>query len=386
MLLDLKIKMFGEFTIYYKDEALHNKLSNKSLALLSLLLFTDLKKISKSKLISYLWSDFDSDSSKQNLRYNLWSIRKIFLSCSKELDVIQMDKNHVWLNPSLPLFSDILFLKTQKISDKTSLETLLKMYEILNEDLLDGFLIKDSLEYSELILLERIAFQNMHIQVSRELIKRFEKKQNWQELLKILLKLTSIDPYNEDYVIKILEIYHHLGQVSQGLAFFKQFEDTLRSHLNIPVPPSLKKMATELITAKNNPSTPEESNLQNTISCRVIPISNIKYLGISESLRQLLPQFDQKLLDDLNPWDLSDLFYIQNNLSALERVSHFSPRPLYPIRVIQAFHNFLRRVSSKHIIEIYLQEPKKLDLYSKQFFEYLTSYPLENVRVISESK
>lgn len=75
----LRINLLGKIKIEYLGENLEPKLSNKTVAIIYLLIANKGRYLSKDKLVLYLWPDSTEEAAKYNLRYNLWLLKKRFL-------------------------------------------------------------------------------------------------------------------------------------------------------------------------------------------------------------------------------------------------------------------------------------------------------------------
>ncbi|MFA7661530.1 MAG: hypothetical protein WCX59_01815 [Anaerovoracaceae bacterium] len=73
----LSINMLGEVNITYKGEKIVDSLSNKTVAMICLLVLNRDKNVSKEKIASYFWPDSNEEAARYNVRYNLWTIGKL---------------------------------------------------------------------------------------------------------------------------------------------------------------------------------------------------------------------------------------------------------------------------------------------------------------------
>ena len=190
----MSINMLGQMTIKYNTEFLEKKLSSKALALICYLLINPNKKISREKITRYLWSDSDEESSKYNLRYSLWSIKRIILPDKNGEEFILAEKDVCFINKKYDFFSDVLLLKEYENKNDISLDTLLSLKELFTGDFLEGFYIHKCSEFNDIVLFERIVYQNKYIEILKKILGKYEITEQYYNCIKILNDILVIDP------------------------------------------------------------------------------------------------------------------------------------------------------------------------------------------------
>ncbi|MGO3169405.1 hypothetical protein, partial [Senegalia sp. (in: firmicutes)] len=74
----LNIYLLGRVEILLNDESIIDKLSHKSIGILNYMAVEKNKKFNRNKIADMFWDSNDFDTSRYNLRYNLWQFRKLF--------------------------------------------------------------------------------------------------------------------------------------------------------------------------------------------------------------------------------------------------------------------------------------------------------------------
>ncbi|QHI71490.1 hypothetical protein [Aminipila terrae] len=122
---ELIINLMGRVEFKYGEKNLEHKLSNKGVALISLLMLNIKNGISREKLISYLWADSDDEAARYNLRYNLWNIKKVIHADECGEDLILSTKDYCHLNAKYAFESDMLkLMKFECRGEEQSIEDL----------------------------------------------------------------------------------------------------------------------------------------------------------------------------------------------------------------------------------------------------------------------
>ena len=127
----LTINMLGKCAIFYDGECISEKLSSKLVALICLLVLNKNRNMSKEKIISYLWPDSNDEAAKSNLRFNLWSIKRMIpQSCDGE-DFILSGKDFCRINEKYPYSCDKVMLDRFQASKLENVQELIHLKDLL---------------------------------------------------------------------------------------------------------------------------------------------------------------------------------------------------------------------------------------------------------------
>jgi DNA-binding SARP family transcriptional activator len=250
----LTISMLGKGAIYLDHECISEKLSSKLEALIFLLVLNKNKNMSKEKIISYLWPDSDDDAAKSNLRFNLWNIRKNIPQGPDGEDFIISGKDFCRINEKYPYTSDKTMLDNFNASQVDSIDELLKLRALFKGDFLEGLYLKNCDDFNEMILFERVVCQNRQIEILERLIGLYEEQERFEEELRILNEAVAIEPYNEQFALRTIQIYGRLGNRTAAINYYKNFENVLRRNLNTSPNDELKQLYRKLL---ETPCTPK---------------------------------------------------------------------------------------------------------------------------------
>ena len=229
----LTINMLGKVNITFNGVSIDDKLSQKLVALICLLVLNMDRDMSKEKIASYLWPDSKDDAAKYNLRYNLWMIKKLIPQDENGQNLIISGKNYCRINKDYNFYCDKIKLDQFKVEKQSSVDELIKLKELFKGDFLEGLYLKNCNEFNEMILFERVVCQNKQVEILKKLVDLYDEKERYEDELQILNEIMMIEPYNEIFACRIMDIYMKLGKRGDAINYYKNFEINLRKNLNI---------------------------------------------------------------------------------------------------------------------------------------------------------
>jgi len=387
----LSINLLGRVEFKFGEKKLEHKLSNKGIALISLLMLDTGKQICREKLISYLWADSDEEAARYNLRYNLWNIKKVIPADEKGHELIISHKDYCLINPEYDFKSDLHELsRFEKKGSDASIEELNTCKELFRGDFLEGIYIKNCDEFNERIILERIVYQNKYVDLLKYIAEKYETYKKYKECIQILNELIGIEPYNETIAQKQICVYINWGKRTEAISCYKKFEAALRSNLNIFPSKELKLLYSKLTEEpqeliKESPANGrlKKQNIEIEVNC----INNIDYFCISDMIRKIMLKADRKYIFGLNKCYLEDLNFIQlevglgyEKLYTDKCVLHTS---LPSVRVVDAFVRLLRYISEIYRLQIKIINPEDMDPVSFNIVKYLRLLQIEDLAFVN---
>lgn len=389
----LTIKMLGKGAVFYDEECISDKLSSKLVALICLLVLNKNRNMSKEKIISYLWPDSRDEAAKSNLRFNLWSIKKIIPPNRDGEDFILSGRDYCRINEKYPFSCDKTMLDGVKVSQLEKVEELIKLKELFKGDFLEGLYLRNCNDFNEMILFERVVCQNKQVEVLEKVISLYEEQEQFEEELQVLNEVAAIEPYNEQFAYRTIQIYGRLGNRTAAINYYKNFEIVLRRNLNTAPSNELKLLYKELL--ESSCSTKSEQKNKGRVSKRKIDIrvdslKGVAYFGIASIVAGIMKNAEKSYLFELDKACLDDLSYIYH-FSKPEYDKPASEIPGFygyvpPVRITQAFLKLMEHVAHRYSILIKINSFEDLDLVSKNLVQYLERLKHENVIVQYESK
>ncbi|HWQ79994.1 MAG TPA: BTAD domain-containing putative transcriptional regulator [Anaerovoracaceae bacterium] len=388
----LCVNVLGKIELNHNDVRIENKLSAKGIALICLLLLSSGKHISRDKLISYLWADSDEEAARYNLRYNLWNIKKLIPADQNGEELILTDKDSCIINPKYHFRSDLLRLREfEHKKEESSIEELLELKSLFRGDFLEGIYIKNSDEFNEKIIFERILCQNKYVEILKRIVDRYLAEKRYQECIRILNELIVIEPYNEEFACKMMSVYIDSGQRGTAMTFYKNFESTLRKNLNISPSKELKLLYGALLEqpADDNKKWGTGRGLQKqNLKMDIQGIKGVEYYCMAEILKKILLRADRKYIYGLEKSYIEDLNHISREMGiGYEKVcaEKLTAYPEVPqVRIIEAFLKFMRRVGEMYHLDVGIANAGDLDEVSRKVFRYMIETRMEGISFRNE--
>ncbi|MDD4109251.1 MAG: BTAD domain-containing putative transcriptional regulator [Prolixibacteraceae bacterium] len=262
----LNVKLLGHTSISYKNENLTNDLGKKTIALLFLLVVNEGKYITKDKLAVYLWPESNEESSKYNVRYNLWMLNKIIPEDKNGNELIITDVNSCTLNKEYSLNCDLLSIMKCEYENAKIEELSEVVDKAFSGDVMEGWFFNKCYDFNELILMYRMQIENKQMKILKSLSRKYYEKEQFNKALAVLKKAEQFDPNNETVAIWTLKTYSALGERVAGINYYKIFESRLWKDLNIMPNDELQSLYENLFDTNlpydiaENPE--EKTNLQ----------------------------------------------------------------------------------------------------------------------------
>lgn len=369
----LIINLLGNVEIYYDVKLINKKLSDKSIGILAVLLCNKYKKVNREKLSYMFWPDC-FETSSYNLRYNLWSIKKIIPNDENNQEFIISDNKYCYINPEYKFISDVTFLDNisfdENINDIKTLENVKKLFR---GEFLEDFYFKECDDFNDWIFSQRSIFQNMRIKTLNTLLNIYLNIENYHESNNILEEILSINPYDEESHYKLMNLLIKNNESNLAILHYKKYETTLRQDLNIFPQKKIKDLYLSLIDNKNI----ETVNFiakkdDNDIVLRINEYADlsIDYFVISDLLEKLSTNIKKNILRSIPKIYLEDACLIQPCF--YDFTNHFTPLPIEEIRLYHSVKNILINLSKEYMIQIYVYNKDKIDTKSEKFLKFLS--------------
>lgn len=333
----LEILTLGGVSITLAREEIHNTLAGKSVALITLLLTGEKLTVRKSRLMSLLWENSDEEACRNNLRFNLWGLKKSIPADGAGQEFILSDRSTVSINPAFDFVADILELHRYQGETSLDIATLLKAKALFRGEYLEGFYLKDCADYAETILMERIACQNLQIELLERVYQHYHAQKDAPRATEALNECLAIDPYNEHYALLMLKSLLEQGKNTQAVSFYKSFTDNLRRHLNIASP---KELSALFNTLRPGPEEKPASTAQNSTAVLTVEtfyLSGADWFWLGDALAQLAKAcpLDQLPLSDAHKAGLALMY------PAIGAAPVVLPDGLLAARLVSAFYALL---------------------------------------------
>jgi len=380
----LTINMLGKVDINYEGTSIADKTSSKLVALICLLVLNKSRDMSKEKIIAYLWPDSNEEAAKSNLRFNLWTIKKIIPRDAKGEEFINVGKDYCRINQKYKFYCDKIELDKYKAYGEEDIEKLVKLKSFFKGDFLEGLYLRNCNEFNELILFERVACQNRQVEILKKLVTLYEGQEKYEEGLQILNEIDVIEPYNENFAFQTITMYGKLGNRAGAINYYKKFENSLRRNLNISPDKELKILYSNMLEDSCDiKDSHRVNNKRKKLEIESRCINNVEYFWVGDVVNKIMEKGDKKYLLEVDKCFISDLGFIQSDL-LLEYEKYYSPIQnrlvaVPPVRIINAFIKFLLHATDIYDMHIKVVNKENMDVMSQNILNHIKTLNSESI-------
>jgi DNA-binding SARP family transcriptional activator len=396
----LNISFLGKSKFEYDGKIFSEQLGTKAIALICLLALNEKRYLSRDKMIGYLWPDSNSEAAKYNLRYNLWLIKKNIEQDKNGHLFLRVDNDCCCINKEYEFECDILHIMKFRPNQDDTIEGILKLKRLFRGDLLEGCYFNKCDELNEIIIFERINFEQRKVKILKRLVELYEENNNYDACLEIINEILEIEPYDEEMVLKILDIYSKCGKQVAAITYYNNFSNVLAGSLGISPSYELRNKYSEIRGTLEDYDNNEEFN-KNTASKLAVEenrqgdinivsdcMKNIEYFWISNVIENILSVVDANLIKQLSRKELLDLGYIQSNILSflneeLDNVAEYGQQ-IMGVSIINAFMKLLTNICKKQNLTIVILNSKDMDEVSFSVLKYLRRHQIEGLVLVEE--
>jgi len=403
--------MLGNLTINLNRIPITGSLSNKAAALLCYLVANKDKAFSRDKLASIFWDSSAAETSRYNLRYTLWSLRKILDADKGQFPIILTHKDSCRINPDISIFTDVSemerLLNDNPESDGAGLEEKLDMIKsIYKGEFLEGFYINKCPEFNDWVFFERERLQRKYYEVLSRLTRLYKANGSYYKSIEVLNEMLRINPLQEELYEDLIKDYIELGDRSSALNQYKRCSNILRDELNISPNEGIRKLYQVIKSSGSSinehsyrasagkpvsglraifleekscaEALPDNSPTDTEVTISVIchPAVRITFGTLSDIIRMIIENLSQDLLKKLPQHYWKDLYRIESSAcevysSAISTDSLTLPSE--KIKVFTALERLLNIVSSEMQFGVNIKAYQWMDDISMEFLKYYIS-------------
>lgn len=386
----LKLYFLGKANFEYNGEDITERLGNKTIALVCLLILNQNKYLSREKIITYLWPDSNEEAAKYNLRFNIWMIKKNIGADENAEQFLYVDKERCGINEKYIFYCDILQIMKFKPGREDSIESLLALRASFAGDFMEGCYFNNCNDFNEIIIFERTHFEDQRVKILKRLTELYEEEGDTEKCEEVLKEILDIEPYDEDMALMMIRLYVGSGKRSKAIIYYNTFRNRLAGGLGIEPSEKLRKAYEEIKAASAQLSEKDVNRGQRTTKkrkkdqeeIRVVSdcIGQIKYFWMADVVSKLSTCNLFACSSYLDENQLQALAYIEPEIAA-----ETEPRPACPIPDVRVARAFIRLIIAvcqewKLIIEIHGKE--KMDDVSKLAYEYLLNEKIDTLHFL----
>lgn len=382
----LKIRLFGNVIIEYDNERLDSKLSNKTIALIYLLVLNKGKDISKDTLRYYLWPKSSEEAARSNLRYNLWVLKKVIPLDENGEPFVLGNQYTCTLNDKYKLDCDYLIVK--EIDEKTaSIEELTYAKDLLCGNIMEGWYLKDCNEVNETILSERMYCEMRRTRIMDQLASKYEQQTNYGKALEILIEESRIEPDNENIAKHIMNLFAEHGKRSEAISYYNSYKDNLWKSLETTPSQEMENLYMKIYntTSVGDESAQVAEDIDGEMILDILCLKEVDYFALSEVISKLCAQSGDFLLSKVDKFALSDLTYVCASLCTYcynqGFAMHVDGSEVPSVRVVQGATEIVETALKYYKVTINLHDYNEIDSLSNSFFKHLNMKEGNNLTI-----
>lgn len=396
----LDICFLGKSRIEYNGKLLEDQLGSKAIALICLLVLKDNGYLSREKIVGYLWPDSNIEAARYNLRYNLWLIKKNIGADEHGNFFLRVDNEFFCINKDYEFTCDITEIMKFKPGKDDSIEDILKLKRLFRGDLLEGFYFKKCEEFNDIIIFERISFEQHKVKILKRLAELYENSENYDSCIDIINEILEIEPYDEEMVLKLMDIYTRCGKRIAAITYYNNYSNGLAGSLGISPSEKLKNKYNEIRALDRYNSGEKNTDRKecckysnercNQTKVKIVSdcMKNIEYFWISDVLDKLIKVVDPDVIKCLSKKELLDLGYIQSNILKFcneqwDLLQEYK-REVLDVCIINAFIKLLNNICNKQNLVITILNSKNMDEVSSGVLEYIIRLQIEGLTLIEK--
>jgi DNA-binding SARP family transcriptional activator len=389
----LNLRFLGKSKIEYNGKNIEDQLGNKAIALICLLVLNERRYLSREKIIGYLWPDSNTDAAKYNLRYNLWLIKKNILEDKNNNSFLRVDTECCGINSKYEFNCDIIDVMKFKPSCQDSIESILKLKKLFRGDLLEGYYFNKCDEFNDLIIYERINFEQRKVKILNRLVEVYENDKRYEDCIEVLNEIIEIEPYDEKTVLKLMDIYQKSGKRAVAINYYNEFSYNLSCSLGIHPSNELRNKYNEIKMSVADIKETKSSE-DNTVKAadkyiNIISycIKNVEYFWMSYVIGKIINLGFDNCIKQLNRKQLMDLGYIQSDILKFcnEDINSLDYKTeVIDVGIINSFVKLLEAACNERNIVITILNKSDIDEISANVVEYLKRIQIKGLKIIEE--
>jgi len=236
-LADLRVRLFGKFSIEKDGQILDGFDSGKSLELFCYLLLNRGLHHNRETLAGLLWDSNSTSQSKKYLRQALWQLQSILQDDSNSSDtpILLIEPEWIRVNSDADLWIDVVefeaaYKKAHGLQgwqlDAETLQALQQAARLYTDDLLLGW-------YQDWALFERERLQNMFLSILDKLMVYCEAHGEYEKGINYGMRILSFDRAHERTHQSLMRLYYLSGDRTAALRQYNRCLQALEEELGV---------------------------------------------------------------------------------------------------------------------------------------------------------
>ncbi len=413
----LEIQCLGTLSIKLNDRPIQEYMSGKAIGLLCFLVLNSEKVFGREKLVELFWGNSDYDAAKYNLRYSLWTLRKIFKNNDAE-DVIVNVKNGCKVNDAYQVITDVqqlnnILSNVEEDSRHYEMLTLDDIHSIYQGEFFEGFYLKNCPEFNDWLFFQREKSQRDYFALLSKFADYLREKRLLDKCIQIYEEMININPLQEEWYIKLIQLYLELGDRKSALDRYERCCKVLREELDIGPMQELQKVYIQIKSDSNEKNVVDAAKIDPCDICEILEInefdlrirnekrngekivihnlgrdfSQIDYGWMVDVMDTILDQVSSEIIKQRVPKHfMDDLVYLNMDLydkGLVDEIKHEQIQVMPDIRLYKAMEKFMIHAAGYKKMVIGISEIGELDEKSYLWLSCLVSKKVhKNIQIV----
>ena len=230
------LKLFGSPNLESDDAVVAGGATQRHrLALLALLAMAPSRRLSRDKLIAYLWPDRDSDGGRNLLKVSTYVLRSVL-----------GDNALLSEGDDLRLNADSLQIDVAEFDAALERHDYARAAELYQGPFLDGFFLPEAPEFEEWSDRERVRLVTAYRHALEALAQNAEDQKDPHSAVEHWRKLAAHDPYDTRVAVRLMQALAAVGNRAGALQHASVHERMLQSEFGVAPPPELTSLVERL--------------------------------------------------------------------------------------------------------------------------------------------
>lgn len=248
----LRLNLLGPPQILLADQPVAGFVSRKAQALFIYLAVTQ-QPYTRDTLAGMFWPDMPEADAKTNLRKALSNLRQLlgpYLTITRHNAAFNAHRDH-WID-AVHLAAVLDAAPLDALTGETA-DRLASVLDLYRGEFLQGFYLKDSLAFSEWVLVWRERLNEQVVQALYTLAQYHTGRQQHSQAIRFLRRLLHIAPWREDAHRQLMLALARTGQFNAALAQYQTCCRVLEEELGIAPLPETTALYERLRALRTSP-------------------------------------------------------------------------------------------------------------------------------------
>lgn len=223
----LELQFFGSPQLRLGGQVINDKISGRSLALLSYLAVTG-RPHTRDRLADLLWDDLTSQQARNNLRYLLPDLRRTIG------DYLCIKAETIAFNRQAPHWLDVDALRTiQNATPPVSTQAWQQALDLYQGEFLAGFRVRNAPNFEAWVTAQQEELHQVAMQGYQQLAQRYLAEDNTCAGINTVQRLLRSDPWHEAGQRLFMQLLAANGQRAAAVEQYQQFRYLLQNEVGV---------------------------------------------------------------------------------------------------------------------------------------------------------